>query len=217
VAPDQVAPHLPDDLVPMTQDGRAYVSLVGVELTKVRVLGLAGPGFRHVPAVELRVHVQPTQGDAEATGTWTLRAHVPRRLVAWGARLLYREPVEVTSMQPIRREPNGHPEVTYRFDWKGREQRLRVRSERTPVTPAPGTLAPSLLHPGWRYTTWNGTLLRTRIDRPATSIYCVMEHYMTMQWPEVYGEIGHLLADRDPALVLLSPGTPVTLRWREHV
>ncbi|MFB6278916.1 MAG: DUF2071 domain-containing protein [Salinibacter sp.] len=217
VAPDRVAPHLPDGLVPMTQDGRAYVSLVGVELTKVRVLGLVGPGFRRVPAVELRVHVQPTQGDADAVGTWTVRAHVSRHLVAWGARLLYREPVAVASMQPIRREPREHLEVTYRFDWKGREQRLRVRGERTPVMPAPDTLAPPLLRPNWRYTTRTGTLLRTRIDRPATPIHRVQEHHVTVRWPDVYGEIGHLLADRDPALVLLSPGTPVTLRWREQV
>ena len=218
VAPDRAAPHLPDGLVPMTRNGRAYVSLVGVELTKVRVLGLVGPGFRRVPAVELRVHVQPTQRDADAAGTWTVRAHVSRHLVAWGARLLYREPVAAASMQPIRREPEEYLEVTYRFDWKGREQRLRVRGERTPVVPAPDALAHPLLRPDWRYTTTqNGVLLRTRIDRPATLIHRVQEHHVTIQWPDVYGEIGHLLADRDPALVLLSPGMPVTLRWREHV
>ena len=218
VAPDRVAPHLPDGLVPMTRNGRAYVSLVGVELTKVRVLGLVGPGFRRVPAVELRVHVQPTQGDADAAGTWTVRAHVSRHLVACGARLLYRESVAAASMQPIRREPEEYLEVTYRFDWKGREQRLRVRGERTPVVPTSDALAHPLLRPDWRYTTTqNGVLLRTRIDRPATPIHRVQEHHVTVQWSDVYGEIGHLLADRDPALVLLSPGTPVTLRWREHV
>jgi uncharacterized protein YqjF (DUF2071 family) len=217
VPPDQVAPFLPDGLRPMTRDGRAYVSLVGVELTKVRVLGLAGPGFRRVPAVELRVHVHPTRGDSDAPGTWTVRAHVSRSLVAWGAHLLYREPVEVTSMQPVRREPTEHVEVTYRFDWKGREQRIRVRGERTPVMPAPGALARPLLRPDWRYaTTGNDALLRTRIERPATPIHRVKEHHVTVQWTEVYGEIGRVMTDRDPALTLLSPGTPVTLRWREQ-
>lgn len=218
VPPDEVAPFLPGNLTPMTIDGRAYISLVGVELTKVRVLGLAGPGFRRVPAVELRVHVQPTQEDANAAGTWTVRAHVSRRLVAWGARLLYHEPVEVTSMQPVRREPREHVEVTYRLDWNGREQRIRVRGERPPVMPVSDALAPPLLRPDWRYTTTrNGTLLRTRIERPETPIHRVQEHHVTVRWTDVYGKIGRLLTDRSPTLVLLSPGTPVTLRWRERV
>jgi len=91
-APNQIAPLLPDGLVPHTRDGNAYVSLAGVELTKVRVLGVSGLGIRRVPAVEMRVHVRPADGDADASGTWTVQAHTSRRLAAWGARFLYREP-----------------------------------------------------------------------------------------------------------------------------
>lgn len=217
IAADRVAPFLPDDLVPVEHNGTAYVSLVGVELTKVRVLGLVGPGFRRVPAVELRVHVRPAGTPSGEDGTWTVQAHVPRRLVAWGARFLYGERVEVASMQPVRREQVDTVEVTYRLDWRGREQRIRVRGERPPVMPAPDARAHTLLRPAWRYgTTRNGTLLRTRIERPAVPIHRVQEHHVTMQWASVYGEIGQLLQDQRPALVLLSPGTPVTLRWRER-
>jgi len=217
VAPERVAPLLPEGLVPAERDGAAYVSLVGVELTKVRVLGLVPPGFRRVPAVELRVHVRPAQAPTDQNGTWTVRAHVPRRLVAWGARVLYGEPVEVASMQPIRREQAEGVEVTYRLDWRGREQRLRVRAERPPVMPPPNALAHTLVGPGQRFaTTQNGTLLRTRIERPSAPIHRVQECHVTVDWTSVYGEMGELLQDQDPALVLLSPGTPVTLRWRER-
>jgi uncharacterized protein YqjF (DUF2071 family) len=218
MAPGRVAPLLPEGLVPAERDGTAYVSLVGVELTKVRVLGLVPPGFRRVPAVELRVHVRPAQAPPDEHGTWTVQAHVPRRLVAWGAQVLYGEPVEVASMQPIRREQAESVEVTYRLDWRGREQRLRVQAERPPVTPPPDALARTLVAPGWRFaTTQNGTLLRTRIERPSAPIHRVQEHHVTVDWASVYGEMGRLLEDQDPALVLLSPGTPVTLRWRKRV
>jgi len=73
VAPGQVAPLLPEGLVPDQRDGNAYVSLVGVELTKVRVLGLIPPGFRRVPAVELRVHARPAQAPLQEAGTWTVQ------------------------------------------------------------------------------------------------------------------------------------------------
>ena len=217
VDPDRVASFLPDGLVPVERDGAAYVSLVGVELTKVRVLGLVPPTFRRVPAVELRVHVRPAGAPTDQAGTWTVQAHVPRRLVAWGAQILYGEPVEVTSMQPVRREQPESVEVTYRFDWEGREQRVRVRGERSSVTPDSDALARTLISPGWRFATArDGTLLQTQIDRPAASLHRVQEHHVTVDWSSVYGEMGRLLEDQDPALVLLSPGTPVTLRWRSH-
>ena len=218
VAPGQVAPLLPEGLVPDQRDGNAYVSLVGVELTKVRVLGLIPPGFRRVPAVELRVHARPAQAPLQEAGTWTVQAHVPRRFVAWGARVLYGETVEVTSMQPVRREQAESVEVTYRLDWQGREQRIRARGEQPPVTPPPEAIAHTLVDPGWRFATaQDGALLRTRIERPAAPIYRVQEHHVTVDWTSVYGAMGELVEDQPPAHVLLSPGTPVALRWRERV
>ncbi|WP_240328136.1 DUF2071 domain-containing protein [Salinibacter ruber] len=213
VDPDRVAPILPDGLVPARNEGTTYVSLVGVELANLRVLGVVPPGFRRVPAVELRVHVHPA-GAPDKEGTWTAQAHVPQHLVAWGARLLYGERVEVTSMQPIRRKPVDHVEMTYRFDWKGREQRIRVRGERPPVMPAPGARAHVLFGPRRRFSTArDGSLLRARIDRPAAPVYRVQEHHVSVQWPAVYGDIGRLFQNQAPAHVLLSPRTPVALRW----
>jgi len=212
VDPTRVAPLLPEGLIPVRNDGTTPISLVGVELTNMRVFGLVGLGVRRVPVIELRVHVRADEAPAGPEGTWTVQAYVPRRRVAWGARLLYGERVKITSMQPIRREPVDHVEVTYRFDWKGREQRVRVRGEQPPVMPAPGTRAHALLGPNWRFsTTRDGTLLRTRIDRPAVPICRAQEHHVTVQWSAVYGEIGELLQDQSPSHVLLSPSTPVTL------
>ncbi|WP_263787488.1 DUF2071 domain-containing protein [Salinibacter grassmerensis] len=213
VSPDQVTPFLPEKLVPVERNGTACVSLVGGELTRMRVFGVVSLGLRRVPTVELQVHVHPA-GAPEKEGTWTVQAHTPRRLVAWGAQALYGERVEITSMQPIRREPADHVEVTYRFDWKGREQRVRARGEPSPVTPSPNAHAHSLLGPNWRFSTArDGTLLRTYIDRSAVPICRVQEHHVTMQWSAAYGEIGELLQDQSPFHVLLSLRSPVALHW----
>jgi uncharacterized protein YqjF (DUF2071 family) len=212
VDPARVAPLLPDGLSPVRDDGTTPISLVGVELTNLRVLGVGGPGGQRVPVVELRVHVRPDGAPSGPAGTWTAQAYVPRRLVAWGARLLYGERVATTSMQPIRREPVDQVEVTYRFDWKGREQRVRARGEQPPVMPAPGARAHALLRPRWRYSTArDGTLLRTRIERPAVPICRVQEHHVTVQWSAACGDIGALLQDQSPSHVLLAPRTPVTV------
>lgn len=217
VDPDRVAPLLPQSLIPAQYDGRACISLVGVELTDIRLIGLAVPGFRRVPLIELRIRVRPAESAADLVGSWTVQGFVPRRLMAWGAGLLYGESVQVASMQPVRREQVDSVEVTYRFDWKGREQRLRVRGERPPVMPAPDTPAHTVLGSTWRFgTPRTGTLLRRRVDRPAVPVYRVREHHVTVQWPIVFGDVGRLLTGRSPSVVLLAPSTPVTLRRRER-
>jgi hypothetical protein len=216
VAPEHVAPQLPRGLVPDTRDGQAYVSLVGVELVKVRVLGLVGPGFRRVPAVELQVPVRAV--GASRRGTITVQAYVPRRLVAWGARGLYGEPVDVASMQPVWREQTDTLAVTYRFDRAGREQRLRAVGAKPPKTPAEDSLAFFLMNRNWRFgRRRDGTLVRARIERAVEPVCDVQEHHVTVQWASVYGKEWAFLDDREPALVLLAPGGPVRLHWRERV
>lgn len=216
VDPARVAPRLPAGLVPDTRGGRAYVSLVGVRLTKVRVLGVAGPGLRRVPAVELQALVREEGTDRR--GTMTIQAHVPRRLVAWGARLLYGESVEVVPMQPVRRELDEGIEMTYRFDTRGREQRLRVVGQRSPAAPPPESLEAFLQNRQWRYGTGRGgTLLRARIERDDAPVRSVDEQYVTVRWAAVYGEAWAMLKGRAPAAALFSPGGPLTLRWRHPV
>lgn len=216
VAPEKVSPHLPPGLTPDTHDGRAYVTLVGVELVKVRVLGLGGPGFRRVPAVELQIPVR--EAGSGRRGTMTVQAYVPRRLVAWGARILYGEPVDVASMQPAWQERVDVIQLTYRFDRAGREQRLRAEGTKPPVMPAPGAPATFLMSRDWRFgTRRDGSLVRARIERPVEPIHRVQEYYVTVQWASVYGREWRFLADEQPAVVFLSPGAPLALRWREVV
>jgi hypothetical protein len=142
---------------------------------------------------------------------------VPRRLVAWGARRLYGEPVTVAPMQPVRRERGGAVELTYRFDVKGREQRLRVTATGPPAPPSSGTLPHFLRDRPWRYgVARDGTLLRARLERDAAPIRRADECHVTVRWAAVYGEPWAALDGRAPAVALVSPGGPLALRWRER-
>ena len=218
VAPDRLAARLPDGLRPDTRDGRAYVRLVGVQLMDVRVLGLSGPGFRRVPAVELQGLVQRPDGGAASRGTVTVQAFVPRRRVAWAARGLYGESVAVASMQPVWKTRADAVEVTYRFDRAGREQRLRVVAQTPPVAPAPDAPAAILQERPWRYVhTAGGGLRRARLDRPQGPLYRVREHHVTVRWGAVFGPDWAFLADRAPEVVVADPGGPMALHWREAV
>ncbi len=215
VPPASLAAHLPDLLVPDTQDERAALSLVGVHLTDVRVLGIAGPGLRHVPAVELRAAVRHPPTDRK--GTLTLQAYVPRRLVAWGARTLYDEPVAVASMQPLRRTSDDRVAMTYRFDWQGREQRLRVERARAGAADPPAATSPAATGGTWRFATGGGPLRCARLEQEPGPVRPADTAHVTVRWRAAFGEVGALLADRSPSAAWVGGEGPLALRWRERL
>lgn len=215
VAPKRLAPHLPGGLVPDVQAGAGAVGLVGVHLTGIRVLGIRGVGLRHVPVVELQAAVRHPSTDRR--GLLPLQSYTSRWLVAWGARVLYNEPVAATSMQPVRRTPNNRVVMTYRFDWQGREQRLRVEG---PHEGSEATDAPSLFvqDGGWRFAAGpDGALSCAWLERDGGGGWAADTAHVAVDGQAAFGAVGALLADRVPDATWVGTGGSLALRWRERL
>ena len=88
VAPERLAPRLPAGLELDTRNGRAFVSVVGLDFQKTRVLGVGWPGFRAFPDINFRFYAR--RGDQR--GVVFIREIVSHRFVAWLARTCYGEP-----------------------------------------------------------------------------------------------------------------------------
>src|SRR3954466_2077062 len=86
--PARLEPYLPPGCTLDTKDGRAFVSLVGFEFARTRVLGVSWPGYRAFPEINLRFYVR--HGDTR--GVSFIGEIVPKRFIAWLARSLYNEP-----------------------------------------------------------------------------------------------------------------------------
>jgi len=72
-------------------DGRAYVTLVGFLFENARVFGLQIPFHTDFEEVNLRFYVRRFAGTELRRGVVFVRELVPRRAIAWAARLLYGE------------------------------------------------------------------------------------------------------------------------------
>ncbi len=212
VPPERVAPHLPPGVVPDRREGRAFVSLVTFEFLDLRVLGVPVPGAQRFPEVNLRIYAR--QG--ERHGVVFVREMVPSRLVTGAARLLYNEPYARVPMQIEQQTPGEAIAMTYRFDWKGREQRLRVTGRMPAAMPDTDSTAHFFKERRWGFgTTRNGRLLRYRVEHPRWALYPVAEHHVTLDWSHVFGADWAFLQEAKPYSVLLAKGSPVTVYWRE--
>jgi len=88
VPPALLDPHVPAGLTLDTRGGSTFASLVAFDFQDTRVWGVAWPGLRRFPEINLRFYVR--RGNRR--GVVFIREFVPQPLVSWLARAIYNEP-----------------------------------------------------------------------------------------------------------------------------
>lgn len=100
VAPDRLRPYLPAGTALDLFEGKALVSFVGFRFLRTRVRGLAIPGHIDFDEMNLRFYVTRTLPDGSVRrGVAFLGEIVPRRAIAWVARVIYGEPYQRRAMR----------------------------------------------------------------------------------------------------------------------
>src|SRR5262245_27677971 len=79
--------------------GRCFVSVVGFQFRRTRVLGVPIPFHRHFVEVNLRFYVRRKAEGGWCRGVVFVKELVPRRAIAWVARRLYGENYDALPMR----------------------------------------------------------------------------------------------------------------------
>jgi uncharacterized protein len=96
-----------------TYEGRTYVSLVGFEFLKSRVLGLSSPLHRDFEEVNLRFYVHREHAGEARRGVVFLKEIVRSPLIAAVARFAYNEPYHPMPMRRVVAKRDGGCELAY--------------------------------------------------------------------------------------------------------
>ena len=109
--PDELAvPLVPPGCDADRWDGRCHMSLVALQMDRVRVRGLPIPGLTTYPQVNLRLYVRH---DGRAAVRF-VQELVPSRLLAAGARWLYGEPFRAGRIRASLSQAHEGPRAEYR-------------------------------------------------------------------------------------------------------
>ena len=147
-----VQKRMPPECTPDLWDGRAVLSLVGVEFSNVVVKGISWPWHDRFPEVNLRTYVLGPNGP----GVVFFGELVPKLLVARRARKSYGEPYEKRKVRMEKRVRHSEPEAAYEWEVGARTFRISVRAE-TQAHPVPaGSLEEFLLHRSRGYNAFRG-------------------------------------------------------------
>lgn len=209
VEPARLEAYLPPGFTLDRWGGETYLSLLGLLFTEVRVKGLAIPGHRRFPDVNLRCYVR--RGGER--GVVFIREIVPKPAVAWLARVAFGEQFRTL---PLRHEATTRAgTVAVRYAWRCRgvthELSASWAGEAQPI--AAGSLEEFLAerHRGF-VGRRGGGVLTYAIDRPRWRHWRPLSHAVTVDGGSLYGpQFADVFASA-PRSVMVAEGSPVAVR-----
>lgn len=207
VDPGLLERRLPDGLQLDLFEGQAVFSLVGFMFLDTRVLGVAWPGYRNFPEINLRFYVREQNGDRR--GVVFVRELVRSRIVAQIARRLYNEPY-------VRAKINseiGQGEtrrVRYDFASNGGQGMMRVESAIDEVIPGEDSTEHWFKEHQWGYgSTRRGATLRYEVQHPHWGCHLVHTHDIDVDWGSIYGEEWTHMREAEPLSVVHAEGSGI--------
>ncbi len=207
VDPALLRPLVPRGVELDDHEGRTYVSLVGFRFLDTRVLGLPIPGHRHFDEVNLRFYLRRHGPVGLERGVGFIREFVPRRAIAWVARVCYNEPYLALPMAST----TAADEVRYR--WKLARWHDLCLTLREPFTlPDPSSRDGWLAEHYWGWTRQrDGGTVAYRVEHPPWRIRPSAATTINADLAETYGsEWGDALSG-PPDSSFVAEGSPVTV------
>jgi uncharacterized protein len=208
VPPTLLTSHLPAGLELDSRRGSAFASLVAFDFEETRVSGIAWPGFRRFPEINLRFYVR--QGNRR--GVVFVREFVPQPLVSWLARAIYNEPYLVAPIESgIAEEPTAIVTIR-RLRWRGRSHSIEVTGSKPPIRPGEDSDEHFFKEHQWGFgRDRRGRTLVYEVRHPPWDVYPVRSWRVDFDWTVVYGPRWGFLSAEKPTSVVLAAGSPVSV------
>ncbi len=191
-------------------DGNAYVSLVGFEFNRTRMLGLLVPFHQSFEEVNLRFYVKR----AERRGVVFIRELVPRRAVATIARFAFNENYSCAPMSH-RIETRTNQEIAEaEYGWGSGADRcsIRIETEGTSFLPDEGSRSQFITEHYWGYAAQkDGSCLEYEVQHPRWKVMGAARATFSGDPGRVYGADFAEVLKKEPDSAFLTPGSSVTV------
>jgi uncharacterized protein YqjF (DUF2071 family) len=224
----EVDPAILVELVPAGTEldlwqGRALVSVVGFRFLETRVLGLAIPWHVDFEEVNLRFYVRRESEEGLRRGVVFVKEIVPRRAIAWLARVLYNENYVALPMSHAIEEgsslPGGAPRrVEYGWLHAGRPCRAGVSCRSAAEVPPPESEATFITEHYWGYARQrDGGTVEYRVEHPQWAVSAAIETTFECDVAALYGQRFAGFLGAPPVSAFLADGSAITVRRGERL
>jgi uncharacterized protein len=208
VPPALLEPHLPAGLELDRRGAAAFASIVAFDFIDARMWGVAWPGFRTFPDINLRFYVRR----GEQRGVVFIREFVPRPAVAWLARAVYNEPFLMAPIESGVADEASAIVTVRRLRWHGRSHAIEVSGNRPARRPAEHSQEHLFKERQWGFgRDRRGRTSVYEVRHPVWEVYPVRSWSLDLDWAQVYGQPWGFLSSEKPASVILAAGSAVSV------
>lgn len=216
-----LAPLVPKHTVLDLFAGRALASIVGFRFLNTRVLGVPIPFHRDFDEVNLRFYVKREMPDgAVRRGVVFVRELVPRRAIAFTARLLYNEPYDAVPMHS-RVPPRliaSPGRVFYGWLSGERHSQVSVTTVGLPAALAAGSEAEFIAEHYWGYTRQrDGSTVEYQVAHPSWRVWQAEEPSFNADVRGLYGAEFERPLMAAPQSAFVAEGSNVTVYRPTHL
>lgn len=215
VVPEHVLkPHLPNGVELDVFNGKCYVSFVAFHFMDTKVKGVAVPFHKDFEEINLRFYVRYPSEEGMKRGVVFIKELVPKRMIAWVAKLVYGERYEYT---PIKSKIEQTNQRYLHFEW-GREQEHHLKVE-TAVHTLPiqqGSKEEFIFEHYLGYTSLS--TFRTgeyKVEHPRWNVYPVQGFSYQIDFEKLYGSDFAFMNDMQPDSVFVAEGSEVSVHERK--
>jgi uncharacterized protein YqjF (DUF2071 family) len=211
VDPALLRSYVPSGTELDTFDGVTLVSLVGFRFLRTRLFGaLPIPFHSDFEEVNLRFYVRRQHSGENRRGVVFIREIVPKRAVAFIARLVYGEKYSRVPMRH-RIAVNGNRKFA-QYDWRlGRQWcRLHAQSEGDPGIPAEGSLEQFITEHYWGYSAQrDGGCTEYHVSHPPWRVWSAGAVGFEGDASCLYGSVLAGILRNAPHSAFIAEGSPV--------
>lgn len=190
-------------------EGRTYVSLIGFEFNKTRMLGRAVPFHQSFEEVNLRFYVRRES----RRGVVFIRELVPKIAVTVIARLAYGERYSCVPMTHHIEQGPDTDGTKAEYTWGSGPRRcaISVATRGTGYVPAIGSLGEFITEHYWGYAIRGASTVEYQVEHPQWLVRDAYAAKFTGDAQRYYGpEFGKVLA-RTPDSAFFAEGSPVAV------
>lgn len=214
VSDELLKPYLPKDVELDAFEGKCYVSFVAFHFLNTKVKGIGFPFHKDFAEINLRFYVRYKDGNEIKRGVVFISELVPKPMIAWVAKLIYKEKYTYT---PIKSKVEQTTVRSLHFEWgKQLQHELKVETATTVQPITPGSKEEFIFEHYWGYTSLSA--FRTgeySVEHPRWNIYPVTNFSYTIDFQQLYGDAFAFLNEVQPDSLFVAEGSEVSVYERK--
>jgi hypothetical protein len=189
-------------------DGKTYVSLIGFEFNKTRVLGRAIPFHQSFEEVNLRFYVRRS----ERRGVVFIGELVPKYAVTAIAKFVYGERYSCVPMTHRIDKTNGSTFAEYSWGSGSNCCTISAVTLSEAYLPKEGSLSQFITEHYWGYATQRtGGTLEYQVEHPQWNVTEAKQAQFRGNAEKYYGSVFAKILEEAPDSAFLADGSPVTV------